>query len=180
MEIQIKKKTIWIVIIAIVIVGLFFFFKNDNSIGGNVVLSGQIGSNVGDIASDFSMIDVDANQISLSQFRGKPVVLAFFATWCAPCQIEANRVKQIDDETGGNKFIVYQIGVDDRENLNDLKQFKSGYGNDDWVIGFGFDVAQQYNVRTLDTTLILDKEGNIVYRDNGIPASIGELRRYLT
>jgi len=179
-EIKISKKTIWIVIIAIIIVGLFFFFKNDDSTGGNVVLSGNIGSNVGDIAPDFSMTDVDDNQISLVQFKGKLVALAFFATWCAPCQIEADRLKQLDDETGGDKFAVYQIGVDNRENLNDLKQFKSGFGNDDWIVGFGFDVAEQYNVRTLDTTLIIDKNGNIVYRDNGVPASIEELRRHLT
>jgi len=178
-EIKVSKKTVWIVIIAAVLVGLFFFFKNDGSSGGDVVLSGQIGSKVGDIAPEFSMTDVDGDQISLSQFKGKPIVLAYFATWCAPCQIEANRVKQVDDETGGNKFVVYQIGIDQRETLADLKQFKTGFGNGDWIVGFGFDSAQQYGVRTLDTTLIIDKDGNIVYRDNGTPATLEQLRAQL-
>ena len=179
-EMQIKKKTIRNVIIGIIIIGvLFYFFGNNRSSSGDIVLSGQIGSKVGDIAPDFSITDVDGDQISLSQFKGKPVAIAFFATWCTPCQIEADRLKQLDDETGRNKFIVYQIGVDNKESLDDLKNFKSGYGNSDWVVGFGFDTAEQYNVRTLDTTLILDKEGNIVYRDNGIPASLDELRKYL-
>jgi len=179
-ELKLSKKTVWIVIIAVVLIGAFFFFRNDGSSGGNLALSGQIGSQVGDIAPDFSITDVEGNQISLSQFKGKPVIIGFFATWCAPCQIEANRVKQIDDETGGDKFVVYQVGIDQRENLADLKQFKTNIGNDDWIVGFGFDIAQQYNVRTLDTTIIIDKEGNIVYRDNGVPATLTQLRKYLT
>lgn len=178
-DVKIKKSTLWIIVIIIVILGLFYFYGNNSSFEGDFVLSGQIGSNVGDIAPDFSITDMDGNQVSLSQFKGKLVALAFFATWCTPCQIEADRLKQIDDETGGRKFIVYQIGVDNRETLSELEQFKSEYGNDDWVVGFGFDVAEQYNVKTLDTTLIIDGEGNIVYRDNGIPASLNQLRKYL-
>jgi len=178
-EIKINKKTIWIVVIVIALIGLFFFFRNDGSSGGNLALSGQLGSQVGDIAPEFSITDVGGNQISLNQFKGKPIIIGYFATWCAPCQIEANRIKQIDDETGGDKFVVYQIGIDSKENINDLKQFKSNQGNDDWVVGFGLDSAKQYNVRTLDTTVILDKDGNVVYRDNGVPATLEQLRRYL-
>jgi thiol-disulfide isomerase/thioredoxin len=179
-DVKVKKSTMWIVIIAIILIGLFFVFRNNGSSSGEIILSGQIGSQVGDIAPEFSMIDVEGNQVSLSQFKGKPVVIGYFATWCAPCQIEANRIKQIDDETDGNKFVVYQIGIDGRENIDDLKEFKSGFGNDDWVVGFGLDSAEQYNVRTLDTTLIIDENGNIVYRDNGTPATLEQLRRYLT
>ncbi len=178
-EIKISKKAIWIILIVIVLIGFFFFFRGGSS-ETEVVLTGNIGSQVGDIAHDFSIIDVDNNQVFLRQVKGKPIVLAFFATWCIPCQIEAERIKQLDDETGGDKFAVYQIGVDGKETNNDLRQFKSDFGNKDWIVGLGLDVAQQYNVRTLDTTLIIDKEGNIIYRDNGVPASVEELRKHLT
>lgn len=178
-EIKINKKIIWIVVIVIVIIWAFFFFKDSNSSNSDVILSGEVGFEVGDIAPDFSITDVNGNQISLNQFKGKPVVFAFFATWCVPCQIEAKNLRFLDDETGGEKFIVYQIGIDGREALEDLRQFKSDFGNEDWIVGFGLDIAQQYNVKTLDTTLIVDENGNIVYRDNGVPASIEELRKYL-
>jgi len=173
-------KNIKIILLGLVLVSILILSGCGNSSNNDTVIpTGNIGANVGDIAPDFTLNDVDGNSYTLSQFKGKPVLLAYFATWCTPCQIEANTVKQVDDETGGNKFAVYQIGVDDRENLNDLKQFKSGYGNNDWIIGFGFDVAEQYNVRTLDTTLIIDEDGIIVYRDNGIPANADVLRKWL-
>ena len=153
---------------------------NTNTIDNTIVASGNIGSSVGDIAPDFSITDTYGSSYSLSQFKGKPVVFAYFATWCIPCQIEANNVKQVDDETGGNAFEVFQIGVDSKESSDDLKNFKTQYGNEDWIVGFGFDVAEQYKVRNLDTTLIIDSEGKIIYRDNGVPASVETLRNLLT
>lgn len=178
-DIKIKKEIIWaITILVVVIVGVFAFVKdNSNSVTGNVVKTGNIGTSVGDIAPDFSITDVDGRAYTLSKLK-KPTVIAFFATWCTPCIIEANNVKQVDDESGN--FEVFQIGVDNRESLNDLIQFKNQYGNKDWIVGFGFDIAQIYGVKTLDTTLIVDENGIIVYRDNGIPADVDTLREWLT
>lgn len=178
-DIKIKKKIIWVIaILVIVIVGVFAFVKNSpNFVNANVVKTGNIGTSVGDIAPDFSITDVNGKTYTLSKLK-KPAVIAFFATWCTPCIVEANNVKQVDDESGN--FEVFQIGVDNRESLNDLIQFKNQYGNEDWIVGFGFDTAQIYRVKTLDTTLIIDENGIIVYRDNGIPADVDTLRRWLT
>ena len=52
-----------------------------------------------------------------------------------------------------------------------LRLNPSGFVLGFFIVAFGFDVAQQYNVRALDTTLIINEEGVIVYRDNGIAAS---------
>ena len=145
-----------------------------------VTATGNVGFNVGDTAPDFTIADVDGNSYSLSELKGKPVLFAYFATWCVPCRIEAKNVKQVDDESGGNAFEVFQIGIDGRETVNDLKVFKEQLGNNDWIVGFGFDVSKLYNVRFMDTTLIVDKEGVIVYRDNGVPANAATLRRWLT
>ncbi|RMD66102.1 TlpA family protein disulfide reductase [Candidatus Pacearchaeota archaeon] len=177
---KIKKRTLWVIAVAVVLVVGFFFLKGNSRNEVSDVANNAIGAQVGNIALDFSLKDVSGNVVSLSQFKGKKVVLAFFATWCTPCQIEASRLKQVDDETGGEKFVVYQIGVDNRESEDDLRNFKNQFGNDDWIVGFGFDVAQKYNVRSLDTTLIIDENGKIVYRDNGVPASFEDLRKYLT
>jgi len=162
-EIKISKKTIWIVVITLVVIGLFFFIRNGGNLStGNIVMSGQIGSQVGDIAPSFPLQTIDGENIFSEKFKGKKIVIGFFATWCTPCQIEAANVKQVDDETGGDKFIVYQIGVDPKESSQQLQTFKSIFGNNDWILGIGMDVAREYNVKSLDTTFILDEEGNII------------------
>ena len=181
-EIKVNKKAVWIMlVILLIVVALIFFFVRGNSESSDteIILSGQIGSELGDIAPDFTITGIDGRNYPLNEFKDKQIILSFFAAWCIPCQIEANNIKKIDDETGGNKFVVYQIGVDNRENQDDLKKFKSEFGNEDWIVGFGFDVANLYKVRNLDTTLIINKEGNVVYRDNGVPASIEILDKWL-
>jgi len=154
--------------------------RNTPSSDAAVVPTGNIGFDVGDIAPDFSVTDVDGKTFTLSEAKGNSVVVAFFATWCTPCQIEANNLKKVDDESDGEKFEVLQIGVDQRESAGDLKQFKDLYANKDWIVGFGFDVAEKYNVRSLDTTVIINEDGVIVYRDNGQPASVSTLQRWLS
>lgn len=49
---------------------------------------------VGDTAYDFSLNDLDGNLVSLSDYRGRPVILNFWATWCVPCRVEMPELQQ--------------------------------------------------------------------------------------
>ncbi len=49
---------------------------------------------VGDSAVDFTLADLDGESVTLSQFAGKPVIINFWATWCAPCRIEMPELQQ--------------------------------------------------------------------------------------
>lgn len=49
---------------------------------------------VGDTAYDFTLNDLDGNLISLSDYRGRPVILNFWATWCVPCRVEMPELQQ--------------------------------------------------------------------------------------
>jgi peroxiredoxin len=49
---------------------------------------------VGDAASDFSLNDLDGTLVSLSDFRGRPLMLNFWATWCVPCRVEMPELQQ--------------------------------------------------------------------------------------
>ncbi len=159
--------------------GLLFFVACTQTTTDNIIDTSDaiIGTQAGYIAPDFTLTTVEGNSVSLSDYSGKKVIIAFFATWCVPCQIEADNIKVLQDEN--LDIAVFQIGVDNRESLEDLQKFKSERGRDDWIVGFGFDVAKNYDVKSLDTTIIIDEEGIIIYRDNGIPATVETLRRYL-
>ena len=127
------------------------------------------GINVGNIAKDFSLVDIDKNVVKLSDYRGKYVLFASIATWCTPCRIEAENVKRVQDNLHP-PLVVMQIDVDPRETKDDLIKFRQEFGKEDWIMGFDDGtISSLYNIRTLDTTIIVDPEGKIVYRDEGFP-----------
>jgi len=170
-ELKIKKKTLWtILIIVLVSIGFFILNNSGNSSNKNFTFSGEIGSDLGDIAPDFSLSTVEEDVVKLSDFRGKYVLFASMATWCTPCQIEANNVRRAQENLEGSQLVVMQIDVDPRETNNDLEKFRKEFGQDNWIMGFDDgSIAQLYNIRTFDTTLLVNPEGKIIYRDNGFP-----------
>ena len=60
--------------------------------------AGTVGVNVGQVAPDFTLTDLEGNQVSLSDFRGKTVFVNFWATWCPPCRAEMPEIEAIYQE----------------------------------------------------------------------------------
>lgn len=136
--------------------------KGEDSAGDNG------GIKTGNLAIDFSFTTIDGENFQLSDFRGKYVLFAFIATWCIPCQIEAENSKNAQDL---NDFVVIQIDVDSQETNEDLINFREKFGKSDWLMVFdkNLEISKIYNAKAFDTTLMLDPAGKIVYRDNGWP-----------
>lgn len=159
------------VIVILIIVG-FFIINNSNNFNGNIVsTSSSLGEGItpGKLAKDFSLITIESKTVKLSDFRGKYVLFAFFATWCTPCKIEAQNVKKAQENLD-LPLVVMQIGVDPRETKQDLINFRNQFGKYDWIMGFDDgSISSLYNIRTFDTTLVVDPEGKIIYRDDGFP-----------
>jgi thiol-disulfide isomerase/thioredoxin len=68
---------------------------------------------VGKKAPGFSSWDLSGHPVSLGQFKGRPVLLTFWATWCTACQDELPALQKIDDKYGPTGFVV--LAVDYRE-----------------------------------------------------------------
>ncbi len=77
---------------------------------------------VGHLAPAFTLQDVDGKQVSLEQYRGKVVLINFFATWCVPCRHELPRINRAYRAHPG-KFAV--LAIDRDEPASDVKQFVS-------------------------------------------------------
>jgi len=116
-------------------------------------------------APDFSLIDPQKGSISKATFQGKPLMIFFTTTWCTPCQIGAQNLARYDDETRGNAFNVLIVFVDPRETDSQFIDWKQKYGRDDWYISEGVEMAQNYEVRYLDTKYVFDKSGIIKWVD---------------
>lgn len=125
-----------------------------------------IGAEVGDVAPDFNIPTLNGGDFTLTEGRGKPTVVLFMAYWCGTCLAEAGALTQLHQEYGDRVSIV-SIDVDPSSTPEKLAQFKQAAGNGDftWAFDAGQKVTAAYEVVSLDTTLIIDAAGQIVYRD---------------
>jgi peroxiredoxin len=127
---------------------------------------------VGRRAPDFTATDLSGNQISLSDYRGKVVLLDFWATWCAGCLMEMPDVKQVYEKYHKDKdFVVIGVSLD--VNQARTKEFvkKSGFDWPQVYDGRGWEsgVAQLYHVDAIPSTFLIDKKGIIRYTDLTAP-----------
>jgi cytochrome c biogenesis protein CcmG, thiol:disulfide interchange protein DsbE len=117
---------------------------------------------VGKAAPDFTLSDINGNTIKLSSFKGKAVLVNFWATWCTPCMDEMPYMQEIY-KNWTDKGLVF-LSVDNGETLTKAKGFIDRYGYTFVpLVDPKGDVALRYNIRALPTTLLIDKDGILQY-----------------
>ena len=122
---------------------------------------------VGKPAPNFTAADMGGNQISLSAYRGKVVLLDFWATWCAGCLMEMPDVKQLYDKYKDKGFVV--IGIDLDTDQGQMETFIKKQ-NIEWpqildVRRGGGEISQLYRIDVIPSTFLIDKDGIIRYVD---------------
>lgn len=119
-------------------------------------------------ASDFELPDMDEEKVKLSKYRGKVVLLNFWATWCPPCIREMPSMERLHQQVDAEEFKV--LAVNQMEDVDQVFAF-TGQLDVDPTFEILFDatseVSQAYAVRGLPTTYLIDKKGNIRYRAVG-------------
>jgi len=128
--------------------------------------SDVIGTEIGDRAPEFSMVTLEGNTYNLRDSEGKPTIVFFMAYWCGTCIPEARALNQVREEFGDNIDIIL-VDIDPTSTPEFLAAFKQAAGDGDFIWGFdqGQEITNSYRVRALDTTLILDVEGYVVFKD---------------
>jgi thiol-disulfide isomerase/thioredoxin len=120
-------------------------------------------------APDFTVTDTEGNEVNLSDFIGKPVVLNFWASWCGPCQSEMPHFNELYQERKDDvHFLMVNMTDGSRETLDTAKSYIEGQG-------FAFpvyydtksDAAITYQVYSLPTTYFIDREGYAVAKVMG-------------
>jgi peroxiredoxin len=138
----------------------------------------EYGSEIGKLAPDFELINLDKEQVSLSSLRGKPVLLNFWATWCGPCRIEMPFIEEVHEQRAGQGLVVLAVNV--QESPDAVKRFIEGNGfTFPVLLSPGSDVPLAYNVRGIPATFFIDADG--VIRDIKIGAfrGVGEIESKL-
>lgn len=112
-------------------------------------------------APDFALKDSDGKVVHLSDYKGKVVVLDFWATWCGPCRIEIPWFTDLERNQKDKGFEVLGISMDD-EGWDVVKPFLTEVGvNYRVVMGNDFTAQAYGGVEALPTTFLIDREGKI-------------------
>jgi thiol-disulfide isomerase/thioredoxin len=119
-------------------------------------------------AAEFTLPDMDGETHTLSDYRGKVVMLNFWATWCPPCRREMPSLERLHSKLKERDFVV--IAVNQFEDPDLVFEFTGRLSlAPSFPILFDRDssVAEQFGVKGLPTTYLLDKAGRIRYRAIG-------------
>ena len=134
---------------------------------------------VGKPAPDFQLSNLEGQPISLSDFRGKPVLLNFWATWCGPCVFEMPFIQGIFEESSDTGLVILAVNIG--ETPSTVRDFiQAGNFSFPVLLDTSQDVALEYNVRGIPTTFLIDKNGIIQVIKVGAFSSMLEIKRSLS
>lgn len=123
---------------------------------------------VGSVAPDFTLEDVNGKSVSLSQYKGKVVVLNFWATWCPPCRAEIPSMEKLNNIMKGKDFVILAVNIEE-DGRDRVKAFLEQNAHSFPVLVNGGDVGEQkYGVFQYPETFILRPDGVVVEKVIGM------------
>jgi cytochrome c biogenesis protein CcmG/thiol:disulfide interchange protein DsbE len=119
-------------------------------------------------APDFTLKDAAGRGVTLSDYRGKVVLLNFWATWCGPCKIEMPWFVAFQRKYKDQGFTVLAISLDEG-GWDPVRTFAEAMEFNFPVALGGDPVSEDFGgIYVLPTTLIVDRSGKIVFRHSGL------------
>jgi thiol-disulfide isomerase/thioredoxin len=119
-------------------------------------------------AKEFTLKDVQSKKVSLSDFKGKVVLINFFATWCSPCRMEIPELVKIHQKYKNKDFVILGISLDEDALPFMIKTFARDMKITYPVLMGTLDVAEGYQVSGVPSTIVVNREGKIYKRFDGL------------
>ena len=122
---------------------------------------------IGGEAPDFGQPSPEGDEIRLNDFRGKWLLVDFWASWCGPCRKENPNVVAMYEKYKNKGFEILGVSLDKSKDrwVNAIQQDGLTWPQISDLKGWRNEVAQLYGVRSIPQTLLLDREGKIVARN---------------
>ncbi len=161
------------VIVSLAVVSFVCFLSWDvRRVGAPPAPSGtavKVGFTVGDSAPDFELRSLDGRTARLSNLRGKPVLLNFWATWCAPCRVEMPWLVDLDQQYRPHGVQIIGVSLDDPDAEPDVAEFIAQVGAHYTILVGDSSVADTYGgVRFMPQSFFIDRDGKITKTSLGL------------
>jgi peroxiredoxin len=126
-------------------------------------------------APDFSLVRLDGKKVQLRDYRGKVVLLNFWATWCGPCRAEMPAFQSFHEEFPSSDFAILAVSVDRDKNLVapfiEKAKYKYSIFYDD------LQTSKAYKISPIPTTFIIDRQGFIAFVQIGYSRTVEKVYR---
>lgn len=112
-------------------------------------------------APSFRLKDLNGEEVTLEDYRGKVIFLNFWATWCMPCRLEIESMKKLYTEFKDRGFIILAVNI--KESTKDVKAFQKEFKmNFPILLDSDGRVFSRYGVRLVPMTYLIDREGYMI------------------
>lgn len=120
----------------------------------------------GDVHDAETFVDPEGNTVTLADFRGKVVLLNFWASWCAPCKRELPSLASLQQARGGDDFLVLTVNIDLPEQIELARQElqELGFGQLEFYHAPELKFAYNVGARVFPTSVIYDRDGREIAR----------------
>ena len=131
-------------------------------IGSSFYVTAQV--TIGELAPEFSLRNAKDSLVSLSSFRGKVVLIDFWASWCSPCRAANPSLIKLYNKYSAKGFKVLGVSIDSEKAawLKAINQDHIHYTQVNDPAGWNSPVAEKYGVNMIPTSFLLDKQGKII------------------
>ena len=128
------------------------------------------GETAADTAPDFAMLDMEGNEVKLSDFFGTPIVLNFWASWCPPCKAELPDFEEACKRYEGKvTFLMVNLTDGQRETVEVAKSYIASQGYTFPVyFDTNYEAAYVYGVSSIPQTYFINTDGSLEARATGM------------
>ncbi len=139
--------------------------RNEDEQGSDVGI--QVAPVAGALAPDFTLVNLEGENVSLSDFHGQPVLINLWATWCGPCRIEMPTIQSRFEKYQDEGFIVLAVNFDEQQ--ADVQAFLDEFGLAFQILlDPGVEVQKLYRTRSYPTSFFVDRKGVIQAQHIGV------------
>lgn len=163
-----KRNTIVLIVVAFTVAAMIYSTakrSRDAELGGAKLVATD---NIGKQAPDFELSTLDGKPVKLSDYKGRPVLINFWATWCGPCKIEMPWFIDLKKQYASQGFEIIGIAMEDTENAT-IDEFVKKMGVNYLILKGKNAVGDAYGgVQGLPASFYVDREGKIVAQHTGL------------